>query len=164
MALSSLLLHRPLSSLRRFLEGQTPSEKALAARCSAPSLATRRLFGVRARTFLTSVLPNPNESSQGGDVNAGSIPVARSLSHVQPYSCPLAWLRFRSHDTFFPTTWPPVTSARGFPSFGSNTLTSAGSAARNPQKFDTPLYLNAALRTAFVVSGWRVFAVRELWS
>ena len=40
---------------------------------------------------------------------------------------------------------------RVLPSFGSNTLTSAGSAARNPQKFATPLYLNAASRTAFAV-------------
>ncbi len=50
---------------------------------------------------------------------------------------------------------------RGLPSFGSNTLTSAGSAARNPQKFATPLYLNAASRTAFGVSGRRASAVRE---
>jgi hypothetical protein len=50
---------------------------------------------------------------------------------------------------------------RVFPSFGSNTLTSAGIDTRNPQKFATPLYLNAASRTAFAVSGRRAFAVRE---
>jgi hypothetical protein len=76
-------------------------------------------------------------------------------------SCEAACLRLRSHATFLRTTWPPFTSVRVFPSFGSNTLTSAGSAARNPQKFATPLYLNAASRTAFAVSGRRAFAVRE---
>ena len=67
-------------------------------------------------------------------------------SHVPPGWCAAVSLRLRSQTTFFRTTWPPFTRVRVLPSFGSKTLTSAGSAARNPQKFATPLYLNAALR------------------
>jgi hypothetical protein len=72
-----------------------------------------------------------------------------------------ACLCLRSHATFFGITRPPFTSARVLSSFGSSTPTSAGSAARNPQKFATPLYLNAALRTTFGVSERRAFAIRE---
>ncbi len=72
-----------------------------------------------------------------------------------------ACLCLRSHATFFCITRPPFTSSRVLPSFGSNTATSAGSAVRNPQKFATSLYLNAALRTAFGVSERRAFAIRE---
>ena len=62
---------------------------------------------------------------------------------------------------FLGITWLPSTSVRILPSFGSNTLTLAGSAARNSQKPGTPLYLNAASRTAFAVGGRRVCSVRE---
>jgi hypothetical protein len=68
-----------------------------------------------------------------------------------------ACLLLRSHATFFGITRPPFTSARVLPSFGSSTPTSAGSAARNPQKFATPLYLNALSRTVFAVSGRQAF-------
>ena len=63
--------------------------------------------------------------------------------------------------TFFGITRPPFTSSRVLPSFGSSTPTSAGSAVRNPQKFATPLYSNAALRTAFGASERRALAIRE---
>src|SRR5204862_3111675 len=80
-------------------------------------------------------------------------------AHYQLYLCAATCLGLRSHATFLRIMWPPFTIARGLPSFGSNTLTSAGSAARNPQKFATPLYLNAASRMAFAVGGRRAFAV-----
>ena len=63
--------------------------------------------------------------------------------------------------TFFGITRPPFTSSRVLPSFGSGTPTSAGRAVRNPQKFATPLYSNAALRTVFGVSERRAIAIRE---
>jgi hypothetical protein len=72
-----------------------------------------------------------------------------------------ACLCLRSHATFFGITRPSFTSARVLPSFGSTTPTSAGSAVRNPQKFATSLYLNAALRTAFGVTERCGFAIRE---
>src|SRR5215468_1733387 len=82
---------------------------------------------------------------------------AREIFHGR-FPC----LCLRSHATFFGTTRPPFTTGRVLPSFGSNTPTSAGSAARNPQKFGTPLYLNAASRTVLGVSGRRACAIREL--
>src|SRR5262249_44210828 len=85
-------------------------------------------------------------------------------AHFYPvplYSCVAVWLRFRSQPRFLPITWPPFTTGRVLPSSGSYTLTSAGSIARNPQKLATPLYLNAASRTAFAVSGWRAVSARE---
>jgi hypothetical protein len=66
-----------------------------------------------------------------------------------------------SHATFLRITRPPSTSVRVLPSFGSNTLTSAGSAARNSQKLATPLYLNATSRTVFAASELRACATRE---
>src|SRR5437764_1384244 len=64
-----------------------------------------------------------------------------------------ACLRLRSHATFFRITRLPCTSVRVVLSCGSNTLTLAGSTARNSQNSGTPLYLNAASRTAFAVIG-----------
>ena len=87
-------------------------------------------------------------------------PLPAHFRHVA-YSCPVPCSCLRSHVTFLRITRPPFTSARDLPSFGSNTLTSAGSAARKPQKFGTPLYLNASLRTSLAVSGRCASAVRE---
>jgi hypothetical protein len=90
------------------------------------------------------------------ETNVGSFGLLSGFVYVRG-----ACLCLRSHATFFGITRPPFTSARVLPSFGSSTPTSAGSAARNPQKFATSLYLNAALRAAFGVSERRAFAIRE---
>ena len=89
------------------------------------------------------------------------MPSSSTETSVRSFGFRRACLRLRSHAAFLRTTRPPFTSVRGLPSFGSNTLTSAGSAARNSQKSGTPLYLNAASRTAFAVSGRRVLAICE---
>jgi hypothetical protein len=90
------------------------------------------------------------------------VPSSSTETTVRSFGFRRACLRLRSHAAFLRITRPPCTSVRVLPSFGSNTLTSAGSAARNPQKFGTPLYLNAAWRAPFAVSGGRrALAVRE---
>src|SRR5207249_12041754 len=89
------------------------------------------------------------------------VPSCSTETTVRSFDFRRASLRLRNHATFSRITWPPFTSVRVIPSFGSNTLTSAGSTARNSQKSDTPLYLNAASRTAFAVNGRRGPSGRE---
>src|SRR5262249_26441939 len=89
------------------------------------------------------------------------VPSSSTETTVRSLGFERACWRLWSHAAFLRITRPPFTSGRFVRSFGSNTLTSAGRAAKKPQKSGTPLNLNAASRTVFAVSGRRGFAIRE---
>src|SRR6266496_4222379 len=98
---------------------------------------------------------------QGDQIPGFRVPSSSTETRARSFGFERVCWRLRSHVTFLRTTRLPFTSVRVLPSFGSNTLTLAGSDAKNPQNSGTPLYLNAASRTAFAVSGRRAFTVRK---